>query len=42
MDDLSLVMKVASTQILNLMLISNIQMKGARYLVNLIRGEILQ
>ena len=40
--DLSLVMKVTSTQILNLTLISNIQIQHARYLVNLlVRGEIL-
>jgi hypothetical protein len=36
--DLSLVMKVTSTQILNLTLISNIQIQNARYLV---RVEIL-
>jgi hypothetical protein len=40
--DLSLVMKVTSTQILNVTLISNIQIQHARYLVNLlVRGEIL-
>jgi hypothetical protein len=40
--DLSLVMKVTSTQILNLTLVSNIQIQHARYLVNLlVRNEIL-
>jgi hypothetical protein len=37
--DSSSVIKVASTQILNLTIISNIQMKHARFLV---RGEILK
>lgn len=40
--DLSLVMKVTSTQILNLTLVSNIQIQHARYLVNLlVRNEVL-
>jgi hypothetical protein len=39
---LSSVMKMTSTQILNLTLISNIQIQHARFLVNfLVRGEIL-
>jgi len=40
--DLSLVRKVTSTQILNLTLVSNMQIQHARYLVNLlVRNEVL-